>query len=228
MTLAGAMTRHTYGSGETQPGPITRERNGTVKFKKDDEGKLVLDDAGDPIAIDGEGNVIPLDKVVSLGKHQRVEGERDDYKAQAGKLQKQIEDLSAKGGDAEALQKQIDELKASAATEKDELEKKLSDKDTEFARATKDHAIDTALLGAGVPAERIKAARALLDVDKVELSNGMLTGLDVESFKKDNAYLFETAGSAASAAASRSGPSPEESERLSEARQAAGLPPKKE
>jgi hypothetical protein len=184
-----------------------------VKFKKDDEGKLVLDDAGDPIAISESGEVIPLDKVVSLGKHERVASERDEYKTEVENLRKQIDDLSAKGGSVEEMQKQIDDLKAKAEADKTDFEKRLSDKDVEFAARSKEHAIETALVGAGIPNERLKAAKALIDTEKVELSNGQLTGLDLESFKKDNGYLFD-AGKKVASAAPASGVSTEDLEKL--------------
>ncbi|MDY0087979.1 MAG: hypothetical protein RBS78_05465 [Coriobacteriia bacterium] len=55
-----------------------------MKFKKDTEGMLVLDESGDPIAISDKG--------------------------EAEKLRKQTDELSAKSGSVEDLQKQITDL----------------------------------------------------------------------------------------------------------------------
>lgn len=167
-----------------------------MKFKKDDEGKLVLDDKGDPIAVTEEGEVIPLDKVVSLGKFQRVESERDEHKLQAEKLTGQIEDLKKVSGDKEALEKRISELTEASAKDKADLETRMAERD-------KEHALDTALLGAGVPSARLKAAKALVDSESLKLDGEKLFGLDVETFKKDNAYLFDAAIVVDSAAAAR-------------------------
>lgn len=167
-----------------------------MKFKKDDEGKLVVDDKGDPIAITEEGEVIPLDKVVSLGKLQRVESERDEHKAQVERLSGQIEDFKKVSGDKEALEERISEVTESSAREKAELEARMA------ARA-KEYALDTALLGAGVPSARLKAAKALVDSESLKLDGEKLFGLDVETFKKDNAYLFDAAVVVDSAAAAR-------------------------
>lgn len=167
-----------------------------MKFKKDDEGKLVLDDAGDPIAITESGEVIPLDKVVSLGKHTRIETERDELKVENAKLTTQIGELSKLSGDKEALEKRIAEITEGSEKTKTELESRLAAKDKEYA-------LDTALLGAGVPADRLKAAKAYVDMEKVAVEGGKLSGLDVESFKKDQPYLFGPTPTVDSAAPSR-------------------------
>lgn len=169
-----------------------------MKFKKDDEGKLVLDDNGDPIAISESGEVIPLDKVVSIGKYQRVEEERDEAKKQLTALTTKVSDLEKVSGDKEALEKQIAEIKETAEKEKGELE-------TRIAARTRDYALDTALLGSGVPADRLKAAKAYIDAEKLELDGDALKGFDAEAFKKDHVFLFETTESSSSAAPSRGG-----------------------
>jgi len=167
-----------------------------MKFKKDDEGRLVLDEHGDPIAISEQGEVIPLDKVVSLGKHARVETERDEFKAEVGRLRDQIAELSKVTGDKDALEKRLAEITAGAEKTKADLESLLAARDKEYA-------LDTALLGAGVPSDRLKAARALIDTEKLAVADGGLTGFDAESFKKDAPYLFAPAPKVDSAAASR-------------------------
>lgn len=167
-----------------------------LKFKKDAEGKLVLDDEGNPIAIDGEGNPIPLDKVVSLGKHQRIEGERDEYKSKVEELTGQISELQKSAGNAEELKAKVEELTTKSAATETEFQAKIAARDKEYV-------LDTALLGAGVPADRLKAAKALVDPEKIAVVNGKLDGLDLDTFKKDAAYLFTESTTVSSAAASR-------------------------
>lgn len=155
-----------------------------MKFKKDDDGKLVLDEKGDPIAISESGEVIPLDKVVSQAKHQRIETERDELKGQLEKLQGQVAGLEKVSGDKEALEKQLVEIREAAEREKGELEGRMT------ARA-REYALDTALLASGIPADRLKAAKAYVDAEKLELDGEKLKGFDLESFKKEHEYLFE-------------------------------------
>lgn len=155
-----------------------------MRFKKDDEGGLVLDESGDPIAVSDKGDVIDLSKVVSLSKHERIATERDEYKGQLEGLQARIEELSAKAEGNDALQSQIAEIKAKAETDRAELEGRLSSAATEYA-------LDTALLGAGVEADRLKAARAYVERDKLTIDeSGRLSGLDIDALKADHAFLF--------------------------------------
>jgi hypothetical protein len=164
-----------------------------MKFKKDAEGKLVLDESGDPIAISDKGESIDLSKVVALGKHERIASERDEYKGEAEKLRKQIDELSAKSGSVEELQKQITDLQEKATQDSEEFDKKLADKDAEFAANTKDHAIDVALLGVGVDKGMLRAAKALIDSEKMTLADdGTLIGFDGEKFKTDYPSLIDS------------------------------------
>lgn len=99
-----------------------------MKFKKDGDGKLVLDDNGDPIAISAGSEPIDLTKVVSIAKHDRVAGERDEHKERA-----------------ESLQKQITGLQEQVSKDTKEFERELADKDAEFAAKAKGFAIDGAM-----------------------------------------------------------------------------------
>lgn len=164
-----------------------------MKFKKDDEGKLVLDDNGDPIAVSESGEVIPLDKVVSLGKHQRIEGERDELKAKVAELEGQIAELAKGAGDAEALKAKVEELTAKVEADKTEYDARMAVRDKEYA-------LDTALLKAGC--RDTKAARAHVDIESAKVEDGKLVGLDLEAFKKDKPYLFGQVETHSSAAAS--------------------------
>lgn len=54
----------------------------------------------------------------------------------------------------------------------------------------KNNAIDIEILKA--KGKNIKAIKALIDIDKVKLNNeGILEGLDIESIKKSDSYLFD-------------------------------------
>lgn len=153
-----------------------------MKFKKDDEGKLVLDDSGDPVAIDSEGNTIPLDKVVSLGKHKRIEDERNELKSKVDELTKQIGDLQKVAGDAEATKAKLDELVKTAEESQADFEARMAARDREYA-------LDIALRDAGVPKDLITGAKAYIG-EEVRYEGGRLTGFDAESFKKERPFLF--------------------------------------
>lgn len=191
-----------------------------MKFKKDDEGKLVLDDSGDPIAIDNEGNTIPLDKVVSLGKHQRIEDERNELKAKVDELTKQIGDLQKVAGDAEATKTKLEELAKTAEEAQADFEARMAARDREYA-------LDIALRDAGVPKDLITGAKAYIG-DEVRYEGGRLTGFDAESFKKERPFLFPKQETFGTGAPPSGAPANEEAERISQMREAAGLPPKKE
>ena len=100
-----------------------------MNWKKDEDGKLVVDEGGDPMALSESGEVIPLDKVVSLGKHARVESERDELKAQVDKLTGDIEALNASAGDAEKLKAEVERITAESESAKTEWEGKLASRE---------------------------------------------------------------------------------------------------
>lgn len=196
-----------------------------MKFKKDEEGKLVLDDNGDPIAVDEKGDAIDLSKVVAAGKHERVTGELEEYKAKVGDLEAKIEDLNKSVGNAEELKVKVAELTEATEKAKADFESKLAERETEFASKERDNAIDKALLGAGLQGEnRLKAARALIDMEAVKYEDGKLSGLDLDTFKQENDYLFAT-GKTVKTALKSDGSGSEDDSGL---RAAMGLPPKEE
>ena len=101
---------------------------------------------------------------------------------------KQIDGLKASAGDAEKLKQEIEQLQQSN-----------KEKDTnhalEIRKLKLDNAVDSALTAA--KAKNVKAVRALLDLDKAELSeDGTVKGL-AEQIKKlseaeDSKFLFES------------------------------------
>lgn len=103
---------------------------------------------------------------------------------------KQIEGLKTSAGDAEKLKQQIEDLQK-ANKEKDSVHA------TEIKKLKLDNAVDSALTAA--KAKNVKAVRALLDLDKAELSeDGSVKGL-AEQIQKlqtadDSKFMFETSG----------------------------------
>lgn len=96
----------------------------------------------------------------------------------------QLEELSKKAKGNEELTAEIENLKSQNEETKSEYEKRL-------AEQKKDFAIEKAL----ADAKDVRAAKALLDLEKIELDKeGKVTGLDeqAENLKKENAWLFKT------------------------------------
>lgn len=143
---------------------------------------------------------------------------RDDVKAKIqGITEEQLDWLMAQNGaditrekeaaqgtqaQLEAANKTIADLKK-AAKEFDgvnvkELQEKLSTLqsryDTDLAAMRRDSAIELALTKAR--AKSGIAAKAMLDLEKIKLEDGKLTGLDeqLEALKKNNGWLFEQDG----------------------------------
>lgn len=95
------------------------------------------------------------------------------------------------------LTEELESVKAAAsksAAELEELKKKYAD-DTAALKADRDgleknYLIDSALTAR--QAKNLKAAKALLDLDKVSLKDGKLEGLEeqLEAVVKENGYMF--------------------------------------
>lgn len=103
---------------------------------------------------------------------------------------KQIEGLKTSAGDAEKLKEQIEQLQQDNKA-KDSLHA------SEIKKLKIDNAVDSALNAA--KAKNLKAVRALLDLDKAELSeDGTVKGLaeQIEALSKadDSKFLFESSG----------------------------------
>ena len=104
-----------------------------------------------------------------------VQKERDELKLQIKDHEKQLEDLKKATGNTKELQKQIEQLQA------DNKQIKVNS------------AIEKALTLA--KAKNIKAVKALLDLEKAELSeDGTIKGLDeqIKAIQKDNDFLFDS------------------------------------
>ena len=113
---------------------------------------------------------------------------------ESASAKKQIAELAKK---SEAISAELESIRsASGKAESDyaELKKKYED-DTAALRAEKDNAEKNYLIDSALTARRaknLKAAKALLDLDKVSLKDGKLEGLDeqLETAVKDNGYMF--------------------------------------
>lgn len=116
-----------------------------------------------------------------------LEGERDTAKQQLASNQTELDALkeSAKGN--EALTAQLADLQA-------KFDESKTNSQNTIATLKKESAIDVALLKAG--AKNSKAAKALLDAEKIELAeDGTIKGLDeqLETIRAENDFLFQPA-----------------------------------
>ena len=105
---------------------------------------------------------------------------------------KQIEGLKKSSGDSEALKKQIEQIQS-------DNKKKDEEHAAEIKRLKIDAAIDTALTEA--KAKNLKAAKALLDMEKITLNDkGEITGLSEQikslTGSKDTSFIFDSKGGA--------------------------------
>ncbi|EAK9503774.1 scaffolding protein [Listeria monocytogenes] len=124
-------------------------------------------------------------KDITAAKQQlsEVEAERDGLKSQLTQRDKDIDDLKKDSGTSEELKKQIEDLQQKNT----DLE---SNYQSEIAETKKNLAIELAL--ASAKAKNPKAVRALLDNDKLELTDEGLKGLDEQlgALQESDAYLF--------------------------------------
>lgn len=136
----------------------------------------------------GEQYSEDIDKKVSeeIGKNfvakadfNHVNETKKNLEQQIKDMDKNIADLKKSAGDnAELLQKCND-----LQNECDAAKKKITD-------SNKDHAIEMAIMQA--KGRNPKAIKALLDLDKISLKeDGTIEGLDLESLKETDSYLFD-------------------------------------
>lgn len=126
-------------------------------------------------------------KVIPKSRFDDVNNAKKNAESLLAERDKQIEDLKASAGASDDLKKQIEKLQADnkAAVEA---------KDAEIKSIKINNAVNTALLSAG--AKNIKAVMALVDMDKVKLSDkGDISGIDeqIEALKgsDDSKFLFK-------------------------------------
>jgi hypothetical protein len=174
---------------------------GELPVKKEDGTGTPPDDGAS-----GDDDVSE-DKGLTEGMRVRLRKEKEKrlaLKAEFDKNQKELEDLRNR-----EKERQVDKDKAKGDWEK--LVKDTQDEKSRFealAQKSKDKfkdnavrvAVESALLEAGVPSDRLSKAVRLFDIGKVEFAWTKEDDLEyeiddfkseVEAFKKDNNFLFE-------------------------------------
>lgn len=108
----------------------------------------------------------------------------NEYKSQLDKNQNELDKFKSSAEGNDELKQQVTDLQS-------QLDQNKSDSEQQIADIKKDSAIDLALTQSG--AKNIKAAKALLDNDKLELTDDGVKGLDdqLNEIKESNDYLFE-------------------------------------
>lgn len=154
-------------------------------MKKDELIKMGLtDEAAEKVAA---ASAEELKGFIPKARFDEVNTAKNHAEEQVKERDKQIEGLKAASGDAESLKKQIETLQA-ANKQKD------SEHAAEIKKLKMDAAVDAALTAA--KAKNLKAARALLDLDKAELADdGTVKGLteQIEKLKAgdDTKFMFD-------------------------------------
>ena len=126
----------------------------------------------------GEGEFIPKQRL-----DEKI-AEVNDYKSQMEARDKQLVELQEKAKGSEETTKAIEELKA-------QNEKARVDYEANLASKSREYAVDTALIGSG--ARNLKAAKALLDLEKIENKDNTWVGLSeqIDKLKESDPYIFE-------------------------------------
>lgn len=114
-------------------------------------------------------------------RYEKLKAQKEDVDTQLKTAQTTIEDLKNSNKSNEDLQTKVTEYESEIETLK-----------TESAATQKQAAIDLALVKTG--ARNPKAVNALLDAEKVEITDEGIKGLDeqLEALKESDAYLFQT------------------------------------
>lgn len=132
------------------------------------------------------GSVMALHGVTVNELNSRVstaEQQATQYQEQLEKNQNELNDFKANAKGNEDLTKQLEDLQSRFDEIKTSSEQQIAD-------LKKSSAIDLALTQAG--AKNIKAAKALLDSESLELTDEGLKGLDEQlaALKESDSYLF--------------------------------------
>ena len=138
---------------------------------------LTDEQIGSVMALHGV-TVNELNSKVSTAEQQATQ-----YQEQLDKNQSELDDFKAKSKGNEDLEQQVTDLQT-------RLDQNKTDSEQQIADIKKSSAIDLALTQAG--AKNIKAAKALLDSESLELTDEGLKGLDEQlaALKESDGYLF--------------------------------------
>lgn len=113
-------------------------------------------------------------------RYSKLKSKKEDVEGQLTKANTTIESLKKYEKDNEELKGKL----STWETDKANYEKALADKDFTYA-------LDSALKGYKVKNDKL--VKALLDREKIKLSEGKLEGLEdqIKAIKEENAFLFE-------------------------------------
>lgn len=136
-----------------------------------------------------EASATELKEFIPKSRFNEVSESNKTLKTQMADRDKQLDTLKKASGDAEALKTKIEELQAANKTASEEHE-------AQIRQIRMDHAVESALTGA--KAKNIKAVRALLNLDDLDVDDdGKVKGLDKQIKKlaeaDDTKFLFDAA-----------------------------------
>lgn len=124
---------------------------------------------------------------VEKSKYDTLEAAKKALEADIETRNTQLEELKKSTGDVDSLKAKITELQTSNETTKTEYENKIKQMQI-------DSAVEKSLMM--VKAKNVKAVKALLDLEKAEIENDTVKGLDDQIKKlteaEDTKFLFET------------------------------------
>ena len=151
-----------------------------------------------------EASAAELKEFIPKSRFNEVSESNKTLKTQITDRDKQLETLKKASGDAEAMKTKIEELQAANKTASEEHE-------AQIRQIRMDHAVESALTGA--KAKNVKAVRALLNLDDLDVDDdGKVKGLDKQIKKlteaDDTKFLFDTAEDAGAGADGGTGGKP--------------------
>ena len=134
-----------------------------------------------------EASAAELKEFIPKSRFNEVSESNKTLKTQITDRDKQLETLKKASGDAEAMKTKIEELQAANKTASEEHE-------AQIRQIRMDHAVESALTGA--KAKNVKAVRALLNLDDLDVDDdGKIKGLDKQIKKlteaDDTKFLFD-------------------------------------
>nr|WP_293993770.1 phage scaffolding protein [uncultured Fusobacterium sp.] len=122
--------------------------------------------------------------LVTKTRLDEVIAERDSYKTQLTDRDKQLKELEKSVGDNAELKEKVEKLQAENKTAAEKYEKNLYELQV-------NNAVELAITGA--KGKNNKAIKALLNLEKAEIKDGKIVGLDeqLKKLQETEAYLFE-------------------------------------
>ena len=145
-------------------------------MNKDELIKLGLTDEQATIVTEKYVNMVPQ------GRFNEIVEEKNSLKTQLAERDKQLKELEKSVGDNKELKEQIEKLQTDNKTAAEKYAKELFDLQL-------NNAVDIAITGA--KGKNSKAIKALLDLEKADLKDGKVIGLEeqLSNLKKSDPYL---------------------------------------